>query len=60
MPQIVQAGGDHGRSVPPAFVEDVVRRIPGTPQQNGNLLQDAGGLHVVVSPEGRIVTVMTQ
>jgi len=59
MPQIVQAGGDYGRSVSPNFVEDVIQRTPGVVQENGNILHDGGGLQVVLSPEGRVITVMT-
>jgi hypothetical protein len=59
MPQIFQAGGDYGRSVSPNFVEDVISRMPRVPQPNGNLFHDGGGLQVIVSPEGRVVTVMT-
>ena len=61
MPQIFQVGGsyDYGRSVSPNFVEDVIRSTTGDPQKNGNYLYDGGGLQVILSPEGRVVTVMT-
>ncbi|MEI8408259.1 MULTISPECIES: RHS repeat-associated core domain-containing protein [unclassified Kribbella] len=59
VPQIVQAGGDYGRSVSPNFVEDAIRRTPGVVQENGNIIHNAGGLQVILSPEGRVVTVMT-
>ena len=32
----------------------------GMPQENGNFLHDGGGLQVILSPEGRVVTVMTR
>jgi len=60
MPQIFQAGGDYGRSVSPNFIEDVIAGTRGVPQENGNILYDGGGLQVILSPEGRVVTVMTQ
>lgn len=60
MPQIYQAGGDYGRSVSPSYVEDVIRRTEGITQDNGNILHDGGGLEVILSKEGRVVTVMTK
>jgi hypothetical protein len=61
MPQIFQVGGsyDYGRSVSPNFVEDVIGNTAGDPQENGNYMHDGGGLQVILSPEGRVVTVMT-
>jgi hypothetical protein len=59
MPQIVHAGGDYGRSVSSNFVEDVIQRTHGVRQETGNFLHDGGGLQVIVSPKGRVVTVMT-
>jgi RHS repeat-associated protein len=59
MPQLRRAGGDHGRSVSPSFVEDVISRTRGVRQENGNFMHDGGGLQVILSPEGRVVTVMT-
>jgi len=60
MPQIFQAGGDYGRSVSPNFIEDVIGSTRGVPQENGNFIHDGGGLQVILSPEGRVVTVMTR
>lgn len=60
MPQIFQSGGDYGRSVSPNFVEDVISRTRGVRQENGNFLHDGGGLSVVLSPRGRVVTVLTK
>lgn len=61
MPQIFQAGGgyDYGRSVSPNYVEQVIEDTAGVLQENGNYMYDGGGLQVILSPEGRVVTVMT-
>ncbi len=39
-PAISQAGGDYGRSVPPRFVEDVIKSTKGTVGKYGNLLHE--------------------
>ncbi|MEU4789735.1 hypothetical protein AB0F95_08515 [Micromonospora tulbaghiae] len=61
MPQLRQTGGsyDYGRGVSPNWVEYVIRNSPGVPQDNGNLSHVLGTLQVIVSPEGRVVTVIT-
>jgi hypothetical protein len=61
MPQIRQAGGsyDYGRGVSPAWVEYVIRNSRGVPQDNDNISHTLGTLRVIVSPEGRVVTVIT-
>ncbi|WP_425412422.1 RHS repeat-associated core domain-containing protein [Micromonospora mirobrigensis] len=61
MPQLRQTGGsyDYGRGVSPTWVEYVIRNSPGTPQGNGNLSHVLGTLQVIVTPEGRVVTVIT-
>ncbi|MCM3882391.1 DUF6531 domain-containing protein [Frankia sp. R82] len=59
-PQISQAGGDYGRSVAPRYIEDVISRTEGMVQMGGNVRHDGGGIVVVLSPEGRVVTVMTK
>ncbi|MEU5726133.1 RHS repeat-associated core domain-containing protein, partial [Micromonospora sp. NPDC047738] len=62
MPQIRQTGGsyDYGRGVPPTYVEYVIRNTTGVPQDNGNISHTSGTLTVIVSPEGRVVTVITK
>ncbi|MFY1634563.1 RHS repeat-associated core domain-containing protein [Solwaraspora sp. WMMB335] len=61
MPQIRQAGGDYdyGRGVSPNWVEYVIRSTRGTLQDNGNFSHVLGTLQVIVSPKGRVVTVIT-
>ena len=61
MPQIRQAGGgyDYGRGVAPQFVEDAIQRSLGVPQPNGNFSHMSGSLEVILSPEGRVVTIIT-
>ncbi len=62
MPQIRQTGGeyDYGRSVSPNVVEDVIERNPGIPQENGNFRHEGGDVSVILSPEDRVVTIMTK
>lgn len=60
VPQIVQAGGDYGRSVSPAFVEYVIRHTNGVLQNNGNLSYRLGDLQVITNRSSRlVVTVIT-
>ncbi|WP_422771366.1 RHS repeat domain-containing protein [Plantactinospora sp. WMMC1484] len=56
-----QAGGgyDYGRGVSPAWVEYVIRNVRGVRQDNGNYSHMLGTLQVIVSREGRVVTVIT-
>ena len=61
MPQIRQTAGgyDYGRSVAPQYVEDVIRSTPGFLQENRNFSHMSGTLEVIVSPQGRVVTIIT-
>jgi hypothetical protein len=60
-PQIRQTGGqyDYGRSVAPQYVEDAIASSSGVRQPNGNISHTSGSLQVILSPEGRVVTIIT-
>jgi RHS repeat-associated protein len=60
MPQVYQAGGDYGRGVSPSWIEHVIKNSKGVPQENGKISHVVGTLQVIVSPEGRVVTVITR
>jgi hypothetical protein len=65
-PQIQIAGSgkpgsyDYGRSVAPGFIESVIGEGRPVTQSNGNILYTSGSVDVILSPEGRVVTVITQ
>jgi RHS repeat-associated protein len=67
MPQITQPHGtpegqkllDYGRSVSPNWVEDIISTTPGVRQSNGNISHTSGSVDVILSPEGRVVTIET-
>ena len=58
-PQIRQGGGDHGRSVSPTYVEEELNTAPPKLQANGNFSYTSGTLQIILSPEGRVVTIET-
>src|SRR5204862_6255317 len=58
-PQIQQPNGDYGRSVAPQFVEDVIATSNPVKQANGNFSYTSGSVQVILSPEGRVVTIIT-
>ncbi|WP_157063426.1 hypothetical protein [Luteipulveratus mongoliensis] len=60
MPEIRQVGGDYGRGVAPRYIEDVIMNTKGETQVNGNTIHDGGSLEVILSPQGRVVTVITK
>ncbi|MEU6786915.1 RHS repeat-associated core domain-containing protein [Nonomuraea angiospora] len=61
-PQIHQAGGkyDFGRSVSPAYVEDVLGSTIGIRQSNGNISFVSGSLQVITNDQAAVVTVITR
>ena len=61
MAQIRQGSfGDYGRGVAPQFIEDAIKSSKGVPQANGNISHTSGTLQVILSPEGRVITVITK
>lgn len=57
---IVQAGGDYGRSIAPQYVEDVINSTkPVFQPETGNYVHTSGSVKVIVNPEGAVVTIMT-
>ena len=51
---------DYGRGVAPQYVEDVIGSTKPIPQDNGNIMHDAGSLSVITNTEGAVVTIMTK
>jgi hypothetical protein len=50
----------YGRSVAPGFIESVIGEGRSVTQSNGNIWYTSGSVEVILSPEGRVVTVITQ
>ncbi|WP_410514400.1 RHS repeat-associated core domain-containing protein [Paenibacillus sp. BR2-3] len=58
--QIVQAGGDYGRSVSPTYVEEVLNSVKPVIQQNGNRSYVSGTLNIITNEWGNVVTIITK
>jgi hypothetical protein len=57
--QIGRNGPEAGRSVSPNVVEDVIANSIGVPQANGNVSHQLGDVQVILTPEGRVATIIT-
>lgn len=57
---IVQAGGDYGRSIAPQYVEDIIRSVNAVFQpKTGNYVYASGSVKVILNQEGAVVTILT-
>jgi len=57
---IFQIGGSSGRSIPPSYVEEIIRTVKPITQENGNLKYVKGTLEVITNVKGYVVTVITK